>query len=276
LTPQLVAEAVDELLLTQRGRELGYRLSDERFKAIVENIKKENKIESDEQFEAALQSEDMTLADLRKVIEKQMLISQVQQAEVTAKIGVSETEERAYYDAHLAEFTKPVEITLREILVSVASDGKAVNVGLDEEARAKAEDLRARAVSGESFERLAADYSDSPSKANGGLIGPIKQDEIAQNLLELLAKLKPGDVTEVLRTRNGYQLLKLESASEAVTMPFEQARSDVADKVYAQKRRGELVKYIQKLRSQAIIEWKNDEIRKAWEQALATQDSFVQ
>jgi parvulin-like peptidyl-prolyl isomerase len=276
LTPQLVAEAVDELLLMQRGRELGYRLSDERFKTIVENIKKENKIESDEQFEAALQSESMTMADLKKVIEKQMLMSQVQQAEVTAKIGVSETEERAYYDAHLSEFTRPAEITLREILVNVPTDGKTINVGLNEEAMKKAEDLRARAMSGESFERLAADYSDSPSKANGGLIGPIKQDEIAPNLQEMLAKLRPGDVSEVLRTRTGYQLLKLESATEPAVTPFEEARAAVADKVYAQKRQGEFAKYIKKLRSQAIIEWKNDEIRKAWEQALTTQDSSGQ
>jgi parvulin-like peptidyl-prolyl isomerase len=276
LTPQLVAEAVDELLLTQRGRELGYRLSDERFKAIVENIKKENKIESDEQFQEALKGEDMTLADLRKVIEKQMLISQVQQADVTSKIGVSESEERVYYDAHQGEFTKPAEITLREILVIVPSDGQAVNVGAEEEARKKAEDVRARAVAGESFERLAADYSDAPSKANGGLIGPIRQDEIAPALQELVGRLKPGDVSEVLRARTGYQVLMLESATEPVTTPFDEARSAVADKVYAQKRRGEFDKYIKKLRSQAIIEWKNDEIRQAWEQALAAQTSSIQ
>jgi parvulin-like peptidyl-prolyl isomerase len=275
LTPELVMEAVDELLLTQRGRELGYRLSDERFKTIVENIKKENKIETDEQFEEALRSEDMTMADLRKVIEKQMLISQVQQVEVTAKIGVSEAEERAYYDSHLSEFTKSSEITLREILVSVPDDGKAINVGLDEEAKQKAEALRARVVAGESFEQLAAEHSDAPSKANGGLIGPIPQVEIAPTLQTMLASMKPGDVTEVLRTRTGYQILKLESATEPVTTPFEQARPEVADKVYAQKRRGEILKYIKKLRSQAIIEWKNEEIRKAWEQALAQQDTSV-
>jgi parvulin-like peptidyl-prolyl isomerase len=272
LTPRLVVEAVDEMLLTQRGRELGYRLTDERFKAIVDNIKKENRIETDEQFEEALKTEDMTLADLRKVIEKQMLVSQVQQVEVTGKIGVSEAEERAYYDSHLSEFTKSAEITLREILVSVPNDGKAVNVGLDEEAKAKAEQLRARAVAGESFERLAAEHSDAPSKANGGLIGPIKQEEIAPNLQEILARFKPGDISEVLRTRNGYQVLKLESATEPETMPFEQARSQVADKVHAQKRRAEFIKYIQKLRNQALIEWKNEEIRKAWEEGLIAQE----
>ena len=274
LTPQLIVEAVDEMLLMQRGRELGYRLTDERFKTIVENIKKENKIESDADFETALKGEDMTVADLRKVIEKQMLMSQVHQAEVTAKIGVSETEQRAYYDAHRSEFTTPAEVTLREIFVTVPSDGQAINVGVDEEAKAKAEALRARAVAGGNFEQLAAESSDAPSKANGGLIGPIKQDEIAPNLRELLAKLKPGEISEVIRTRAGYQFFKLESATEPVTTPFEKAVEQVADKVYAQKRRTEFEKYIQKLRSQAIIEWKNDEIKKVWEQGLADIPGF--
>ncbi|MEZ5416374.1 MAG: hypothetical protein R2708_03400 [Vicinamibacterales bacterium] len=50
VTPQVIVDAVDELLLLQRGKELGYAMGDEQFKSIIDNIKKENKIESDEQF----------------------------------------------------------------------------------------------------------------------------------------------------------------------------------------------------------------------------------
>ena len=78
VTPQVVVDAIDELLMVQRGRELGYTMSTEQFNGIVENIKKENKIESDEAFQAALKQESMTMADLRKQIERQMLISRVQ------------------------------------------------------------------------------------------------------------------------------------------------------------------------------------------------------
>ena len=74
VTPQLIVDAVDEMLIVQRGKELGYTLSDEQFKSILDNIRKENKIETDEQFQAALKQEDMTLADLRRKLERQMLI----------------------------------------------------------------------------------------------------------------------------------------------------------------------------------------------------------
>src|SRR5438067_12334039 len=66
ITPQIIVDAVDEMLLVQRGRELGYKLSDEQFKSVVDNIRNENKIESEEQFQAALKSENMTMAELRR------------------------------------------------------------------------------------------------------------------------------------------------------------------------------------------------------------------
>src|SRR5258707_8373558 len=56
ITPQIMVDAVDEMVIVQRGKELGYTLSEEQFKSVVGNIRKENKIESDEQFQAALKS----------------------------------------------------------------------------------------------------------------------------------------------------------------------------------------------------------------------------
>ena len=70
ITPQMMVDAVDEMLIVQRGKELGYKLSDEQFKSVVDNIRKENKIETDEQFQAALKPENMTMADLRRNLEK--------------------------------------------------------------------------------------------------------------------------------------------------------------------------------------------------------------
>src|ERR1700680_1583147 len=63
ITPQIMVEAVDEMLVVQRGKELGYKLSDEQFKGVLDNIKKENKLETEEQFQAALKQENMTMID---------------------------------------------------------------------------------------------------------------------------------------------------------------------------------------------------------------------
>ena len=98
VTPQLILEAVDELLLIQRGRELGLTLGDEQFTSILDNIKKSNNLEDEEQFQAALKQEGMTMADLRRSLERQMLASEAQRREVFDKVSVTEAETRAYYD----------------------------------------------------------------------------------------------------------------------------------------------------------------------------------
>src|SRR5216117_936761 len=87
VTPQIMVDAIDEMVIVQRGKELGYKLSDEQFKGVLDNIRKENKIETDEQFQAALKSENMTMTDLRRNLERQMIVQRVQQNEVIGKIG---------------------------------------------------------------------------------------------------------------------------------------------------------------------------------------------
>jgi peptidyl-prolyl cis-trans isomerase SurA len=271
ITPGLLVDTVDEMLLVQRGRELGYKMSDEQFRGIVDNIKKENKLETEEQFLAALKQEGMTVDDLRRSIERRMLIDRVQQIEVMQKVGITDEEAKNYYAAHPDEFRSQSTVTLREILVSVpVGDGKSINVAQDEEALAKAEAARARITAGEDFGKVAAEVSDAASKANAGLIGPINRNELAPALVKLLEELKPGEVTKPLRGSRGYQIIKLESVSTSEVQPFDQVRDLIADKVYDEKRRGELLKYLVRLRAQAIIEWKNDELRKMYEQRVAS------
>jgi len=268
ITPAIILEAVDELLLVQRGRELNYALTDEQFKQILDNIKKANDLTDETRFQAALKQEGMTLDELRVRIERQMLSDQVQRVDVLSKISVSEEEARAYYQTRAQEFRTPAEMTLREILIEVPANEKGVNVAQDDDARERAEELRKRLLAGEPFPRLAAEYSSSASKANGGLIGPISSEELAPQLQTLLAELKVGELTPVIRTTRGYQILKLEARTETKVKTFEEARGEIADRVADSKRLAELEKYLDRLREQADIEWRNEELKKAYELAL--------
>ena len=269
VTPQLLVNTIDEMLLVQRGRELGYKMADDQFNSVLDSIKKDNKIETDEQFQAALKAENMTMSDLRKSLERQMIVSRVQQNEVMSKIAVNDEEARAYYDAHKSEFTSARTVTLREILVNVPGDGQTVNVGRDEEARAKITTIRQRAMNGESFEKLAADLSDAPSRTNAGLIGPLSMTDLSPDLQKLIEPMKPGDITQPMRGPRGYQILKLETATSAETKSFDEAREEISNRVFTDKRRVEFGKYLDKLRAQAIIEWKNPDVKKAYDQGLA-------
>jgi peptidyl-prolyl cis-trans isomerase SurA len=283
ITPRILADAIDEMLIVQRGRELGYRMTDEQFRNILDQIKKENNIQTEEQFQEALRQEGMTMVDLRRALERQMLIQRVQQSEVVGRINITEIEAQEFYEAHPEQFTTPATVTLREILISVPGVGGGgdpnqalFSAGLDEQARERAEAVRERVVSGgEDFAQVASEVSDAPSKENAGLIGPINRDELAPALLEILDKLQTGEVSEIIRTPRGYQILKLEAATAAGLQPFETVRDRIADHVYQQKMRAHFERYVQRLRAQAIIEWKSDELRKAYEQHVAASPAPV-
>ena len=78
-------------------------------------------------------------------------------------------------------------------------------------------------------------------------------------------------MTQVIRTQRGYQILKLETSTGSQTLSFEQARDQISDHVFAGKRQVEFHKWLEKLRAEAIIEWKNVDIRKAYERGLVVQ-----
>lgn len=274
ITPGLLVEAIDELIVIQLGREKGYRLSDDQFKSWLENLRKEQNLEDEQKFQAALRQEGMSIDDLRRNVERSFLVSRVQQDEVGSKLTITEEEARQYYLQHRNEFIEPATVTLREISIEApqtTQEGQAgVSVGALDEAEKEAEAARARLVAGEDFGTVAAEVSDAATKANGGLIGPFNLTDLSESLRTTLETMKPGDVTQPIRTQQGYQILKLETKTDATAPPFEGVRDLVADRVYAARQQSEMRKFLARIRSQAIIEWKNDDLKKLYEQQIAT------
>jgi peptidyl-prolyl cis-trans isomerase SurA len=273
VTPRLLVEAVDELLLVQLGKERGYKLSDQQFKEWLSALRKEQNLLDDQKFLAALKQEGMTIDDLRKNVERQMLIQRVQQDEVGSKLSITEEEARQYYLSHQQEFTEAASVTLREILIEVPSSTQGgetgINVAKDDEAAKQAAAIRARLAGGEDFAKVAAEVSAAASKANGGLIGPIALTEISESLQKTLQSMKPGDITAPIRGPRGYQILKLETMRLSAVQPFDSVRDLVAERVHGERQRQEVRKFLTRIRSQAIIEWKNEALQKAYEQQVS-------
>lgn len=269
VTPQLILTAVDELLMIQRGREMGLAIGDEQFESIVTNIRTSNNLGDQEQFEAALAQEGLTMETLRGTLERQMLATEAERADVVDKIVVTEAEARAYYEEHSEDFTTPAVVTLREMFIEVPVSTLGINAAEDDAALEEAEAIRARLVAGEPFPRLAVELSDGPTRTNGGLIGPVGVEELSQVLQDLVMGMAVGELTEVLRTPTGYQVLKLETRTQTQIRTFQEARADIGEEVGNAKIAGERLKYLERLRGQATITWQNEDLERAYEEALA-------
>jgi parvulin-like peptidyl-prolyl isomerase len=273
ITPGLIVEAVDNMILVQRARELGYKMSDDQYQKFVENLKADNHLQDDAAFNKALADQGLTKEQLRQNLEEGYLRQAVQQSEIMSHAQMTDQEARQYYATHQAEFMTPAKVVLREILVAVptaSANGQAsFNAGLDDAARAKANAIHDRLTKGEDFATVAAEVSESPSKATGGVIGEVNVNDMSDALRPLVDVLKPGDITPPIRTQRGYQILKLDSRSPEQPRPFDDVREAIAQKIYEQRVDGETQKYLDKVRAQALIEWKDEALKAMYDKQLS-------
>jgi peptidyl-prolyl cis-trans isomerase SurA len=274
VTPQILLDAVDELLEVQRGRELGFHLTDEQFTDVIAKVKKDNNINTDADLEKGLHQQGLTLAQFRERVERTSIRTDVERQEVRPKLNLTDEESHEYYLAHPDEFQTTASATVREILVAVpvqknASGQQVVNAQADDIALTKIKAIRARIVAGEDFVTLVKEVSEAPSKSDDGLLPPIDLDAMNPDLRAMFEKLKPGESSEPIHTTRGYQLFKLESLTRSTLQPFEKVRDQITDKVFSTREDSEMRKYVDKLRADALIEWRSDDFHKMYDQQLA-------
>jgi len=159
VTPKILVDTIDEMLLIQLGKEKGYHVTDQQFKDWLTQLRKDQNLEDENKFKAALAQEGMTMDDLRKNFEKQVTVYRVQQDEVGQKLQITEEEARQYYLAHQSEFVEAPTVTLREISIEIPTStqgGQAgINVAQDDQAKQKIDAIRARVTAGEESEAAA-------------------------------------------------------------------------------------------------------------------------
>ncbi len=166
----------------------------------------------------------------RQEVQKMLLLEH----QVRDKITVTQAQIEAYYHAHIADFTSSEErFKLAQILVAV--DPATAPPMLVEAARARAEQLRKRALKGEDFAALAAQYSDDDSKTQGGELGYFKPDEINDRILAAISKLKSGQISEVVKTGHGFHIIKVEEHQEAGVKPLADVRDAIRAKLAQQQ-----------------------------------------
>lgn len=271
ITPSLLLEAVEELLWIQHGREIGIKFTDEMFQRTLADLKKDNNIPDEATFQTVLKQEGMTMADLRMTIERGTIRSGAEQRELGRNMSLTDEEMRQYHRTHPEEFIKPATITLREIFVGIKTDvisGKPVaTAAAEEEAKSKIEAARARALKGEDFAKLVEEISESGTKGSGGIIGPLNLSDLSETISKLIENMKQGDISEPLRTRTGYQLIKVEAKGSSDVETFEKSRDRIQQKILESRLDVEKAKFTDKLYAQAVIEWKDEGLHKLYESA---------
>ena len=248
---KILQEAIDDILLVQRAEDAGLKLPPHYIDDVIDGIKKDNKIESEAQFQEQLAREGMTLDDLKRNIERSIVRRQILSRDIEGKITVSDSEARAEYDRKIEDFTKPATVSLLEILVK--DEG-----GTDVLARAR--EILERARAGEDFASLARIYSASPTKSTGGDLGRLAHGDLNPELEKIAYALPVGAVSDPIPSAGGYRILKVTEKTELSVVPFDQAKEAIKQRLVQERWAKEYDVYIQGLRKNAIVDTRVREV----------------
>jgi parvulin-like peptidyl-prolyl isomerase len=241
---RILQEAIDDLLVLQRAADLGMRMPPAYLKEVIENIKKENNIANEEEFQRQLRREGMTLEDLKRNIERQVLRRQVLQKELEPKVAMSDNDARAEYEARKAEYTKQATVHLQEIVVT----------GDDPRALARAQEVVKRLRAGEDFATVAREVSASPTRAAGGDLGTISRGEMNAELEKVAFALPAGAVSDPFVSADGYRILHVAEKTEGTVVPFDQVKADIMKRLSQDRWQKEYDRYVEELRKTAMID----------------------
>jgi parvulin-like peptidyl-prolyl isomerase len=192
----------------------------------------------------------MSLDQMRARLSKGVVVERLMRQELLRTIVVSEAEMQAYYRDHPALFTAGETIRARHILIA-PKDGSD---GAQAEALQKIQALQKRIAQGEDFAILALEYSDCPSKAYAGDTGYLTREEMVPSFADAAFALAPEQVSDVVRTRFGYHLIKLLERIPTPPPSFWEARADI-ERILRRNKENAIVRgYVATLEKQAAIE----------------------
>jgi peptidyl-prolyl cis-trans isomerase SurA len=261
-------DLIDQQLLIQKGQDIGVNVDADVIKRLDE-LRKQMNAKSMEDLEKAATEQGVSFEDFKQNMKNSMITQQVIGKEVSSHIQVTKADVQAYYDAHKAELDQPEQIRLSEILVAIQTP-KAPDAKEDEKkdtmaepdpaavaaAEAKAKGLVDEIKKGAFFEEVAKKSSDGPTAAQGGELGMFKRGVLAKELEEKTFAMKAGEVTDPIRTKQGFVILKVLEHTQAGVPPLQAVEGKIQDVLFYQKMQPSLRQYLTKLREDAYIDIK--------------------
>ncbi len=284
----ILRDLIDQQLLLDKGKDLGITGDTDLIKQL-DQMRKEMKLETMEDLEKEAVKQGVSWEDFKQTQRNRIITQKVIGEEVGSHLSLSKEDEQKFYDEHKSEMEQPEYIRLSEILVApktvatpapaptppaAAPDPNAPPAAapsaqpmVDEAARqaaetaalaaaeAKANDLLKQIRGGAAFEDIAKKNSDGPSAADGGALGMFKRGQLAKELEDRTFAMKAGDVTDVIRTKQGYVILKVVDHQMAGIPPLKDALPKIQDALYYQKLQPALRAFLTKLREDAYIKY---------------------
>ena len=263
----VLRDLIDQQLLLERGKEMGITGETDVVKRLNQ-LRQQMGLASIDDLEKEAQKQGVSYEDFKEQIRIGAVTQQVIGQEVGSKIHITNEDVQEWYNTHQKELEGPEEVGLSEIMVSTQAaksdtdDKDKQDASQPEdpqkvaEAQAKANQLLEQLRKGAKFEDVAKKNSDGPTAAQGGALGNFKRGELAKDLEDKTFALKTGEFTDVIRTRQGFIILKSTGHRAAGVPPMKDIADRIREAIYSERLEPAARAYLTKLREQAYIDIK--------------------
>lgn len=249
LREEILNKMIDQTLTDQESKRLGISVLESEVDQRLENIKSE-KFLTEEDLQKALAAEGYTLEEYRKKMKEQMLRIKLINVEVKSKIAITEEEIRDDYDKHKEQYEERKKYHLRTILVKVPDLTMAEE---KEDALKRMKAIVEALKAGAAFDELARQYSDDITAEEGGDLGLFSLEELSNQFRETVRWMKAGEVSPVLETPQGYQLLMLQEIQRTPGKTFEEAKTEIEERLFRELVDEKYAEWLQGLRKRSYI-----------------------
>lgn len=242
---------VEHRLKVQEGEREKIVVDDGEVKEQLDELMKRIRANTQEELEAMVRAQGLTLVDVRKRIRDQLLVQKVTRRKVALRVSVTEQEIEQYLSENRDKLETGLAFRARHI--HFVPDAPGTDAAW-EAARVMAEEVWAKVRAGEDFAELARKYSQDASAKDGGDLGVLKRGELAPEIEGHILRLRPGDAVGPIKTTLGYHIFKLEWKESLTGDALAQGKQQIRDILLRQKFQARLEAWLEELRRRAIIE----------------------
>jgi len=254
LLRRVTDQLVGEKLMDEEIKAMGLAASDREVDQAIDDVLRQNNIESREVLEERIGAEGMTMKAYREVLGGQMSRMKLVQLKVSPRVKLSEADLKAEYAQYTKNERGDAEVHARHILLQLPRNAPPEQVAA---ARKRAEAIVAEARRpGMDFEALARARSEGPSAAEGGDLGFFRRGQMVPAFDKVVFALQVGQVSDPVRTDFGWHVIKLEEKRAVPVPKFDEVKEQLAEKLRREKTEKFVEQYVQELRQDAIVQVK--------------------
>lgn len=236
---------IEEKLILQDAKRREVEVEDKEVDDRVEEVK--SRFENSEEFYTAIEASGVTIGRLKDKYKEQLMMKKLVSAIINSKVQISPTQIAAYYNGHIEDFKTPDMVRLKILLLKPLAERNL------EDTRKIALQVLDKIRAGEDFDMLVKEYSQGPNIDKGGDMGYMAKGSIIKELEDTMGALGAGEVSGIINTSTGFNIVKVIDKQPAGTKMLEEVNGLIRQRLFQQEAELTLREFVSELKEDAYI-----------------------